>query len=201
MRKYVFIVLLAVFGLTFVLLAAQDISLSNVGRADPTDSAPVGQITLAAGSEAAFNYLALQRTNICGLQPEMVVDYADDAHLQGSCCAPMDLHRYQEQVGALRQYADIAQIPEDPYDMPATLVKELLGYQSSIQLTAQQQAVYDEAMILSEEGGPCCCRCWRWYAFEGMGKYLITQQGWEAEALAELWSLTDGCGGEGHGHA
>ncbi|MAS35410.1 MAG: hypothetical protein CL610_15475 [Anaerolineaceae bacterium] len=201
MRKYVFIALLAVFGLTFALLAVQDISLSNVGRADTTDTAPVGQITLAAGSEAAFSYLSAQRTNICGLQPEMVFDYSDDARLQGSCCSPMDLHRYQEQVEGLRPYADIPQIPEDPYDMPAALVKELLGYQASIQLTPQQQAVYDEAMTLSEEGGPCCCRCWRWYAFEGMGKYLITQQGWEAEALAALWSLTDGCGGEGHSHA
>lgn len=201
MRKYVFIVLLAVLGLTFIVLAAQDISLSQVGSADPTEFAPVEQITFAAGSEAAFNHLAEQRTNICGLQPEVVLDYPDDARLQGSCCAPMDLHRYQEQVEGLRQYDDITQIPQDPYDMPAALVKELLDYQASIQLTAQQQATYDQAMTLSEEGGPCCCRCWRWYAFEGMGKYLIAQRGWEAEALAELWSLTDGCGGEGHGHA
>ena len=200
MRKRHIIALFAVLGLTFVFLAAQGVSLFDFGRTDAHVSASMGQISLSAGSQTAFNYLSQQRTNACSLQPEVVLAYLDDVHIQGSCCAPMDLHRYQEQVEGLRRYTNIPQIPQDPYDMPAALVKELLGYQSSIHLTAQQQAVYDEAMTLSDEGGPCCCRCWRWYAFEGMGKYLITQRGWDAQQLAELWSLTDGCGGTGHQH-
>ncbi len=200
MRKRFFIALLAVFGLTFILLASQGVSLFDFGRAGAGDSGPGEQLTLVAGSEAAFDYLSRQGTNACSLQPDAVLAYPDDIRIQGSCCAPMDWHRYKEQVEALRQYADIAQIPADPYDIPASLARELLGYQASIQLTVQQQAVYDEAMTLSDEGGPCCCRCWRWYAFEGMGKYLITQHGWSAQQLAELWSLTDGCGGAGYQH-
>ncbi len=200
MKKIIAISLLAAFVVTFALLALQRVSLFAFGRSDTDDSSPGENVTLAAGSEAAFNHLSQQHTSTCGLQPEVVLAYPDDMHLQGSCCAPMALHRYQEQVEGLRQYSDLAQIPEDPYDIPAALAKELLGYQASIQLTSEQQAVYDEAMALSDEGGPCCCRCWRWYAFEGMGKYLITQQGWSAQQLAELWNLTDGCGGEGHQH-
>ena len=124
----------------------------------------------------------------------------DDARIQGSCCGPMDLHKYQEQVEGLKKYADIPQIPEDPYDVPVLLAKQLFEYQETIQLTADEQAIYDQAMKLSEEGGPCCCRCWRWTAFEGQAKYLITEKKWSAQQIAELWNIEDGCGGSGHKH-
>ncbi len=122
----------------------------------------------------------------------------DDARIQGSCCGPMDLHKYQEQVEGLKKYANLPQIPEDPYDVPVALAKQLFEYQKTIQLTIDQQSIYDEAMKLSDEGGPCCCRCWRWTAFEGQAKYLITELKWSAEQIAELWNLEDGCGGSGH---
>jgi len=124
----------------------------------------------------------------------------DDARIQGSCCSPMDLHRYQEQVEGLKKYTDIPQIPGDPYDVPVKLAKQLFEYQKTIQLTLNQQTIYDQAMQISEEGGPCCCRCWRWFAFEGQAKYLITALGWSAQQVAELWDLEDGCGGSGHEH-
>lgn len=112
----------------------------------------------------------------------------------------MDLHKYQEQIEGLKKYADIPQIPEDPYDVPVSLAKKLFDYQNTIQLTADQQSIYDQAMKLSEEGGPCCCRCWRWTAFEGQAKYLITEKNWDSQQIAELWDLEDGCGGSGHEH-
>ena len=112
----------------------------------------------------------------------------------------MDLHKYQEQVEGLKKYSDIPQIPQDPYDVPVSLAKQLFEYQKSIQLTADEQATYDQAMKLSEEGGPCCCRCWRWTAFEGQAKYLITEKHWSSQEIAELWNLEDGCGGAGHEH-
>lgn len=124
----------------------------------------------------------------------------DDARIQGSCCSPMDFHRYQEQVEGLRKYADIPQIPNDPYDVPVKLAKQLFEYQQTIQLTPEQRAVYDQAMQILAEGGPCCCRCWRWFAFEGQAKYLITELDWSAQQVAELWELEDGCGGSGHQH-
>lgn len=189
-----------ILGLVFVLTAIFGRSFDTPQALDFSSSEQL-MSGLPPGSEVAFNHLSNQRSNICGLQPEAVLGYPDEMRLQGSCCSPMDLHRYQEQVEGVRQYADIRQIPVDPYDMPVPLVQELLAYQTDIQLTAEQQLIYDEAMTLSDEGGPCCCRCWRWYAFEGMGKYLITERNWNAQELAELWTLTDGCGGEGHQHS
>ena len=110
----------------------------------------------------------------------------------------MDFHSYQEQVAGLKKYANISKIPSDPYDVPVALAKQLFEYQKTIQLTADQQAVYDQAAKLSKEGGPCCCRCWRWNAFEGQAKYLISELNWSSEQVAEVWDLEDGCGGSGH---
>ncbi len=107
----------------------------------------------------------------------------------------MDFKHYQEQVEGLKKYADIPQIPEDPYDVPVSLAKQLFEYQKTIQLNATQQAVYDQAAKYSKEGGPCCCRCWRWTAFDGQARYLITQKNWPSQQIAELWDLEDGCGG------
>ncbi len=51
----------------------------------------------------------------------------DGARLQGSCCGPMALHRYGEQVAGLKAYAALADVPPDPYDIEAGLVKRLLA--------------------------------------------------------------------------
>jgi hypothetical protein len=112
----------------------------------------------------------------------------------------MDLHRYQEQVEDLQAYTHISQIPADPYDIPAELAQELFTYQQTLILSAEEQAVYDQAMTLAGEGGPCCCGCWRYTAFEGQAKYLIREHGFTAEQIAEVWDLEDGCGGTGHHH-
>lgn len=158
-------------------------------------------VAFAAGSQEKFDYLSNQRSNSCGLLASSVVaTKKDEDRIQGSCCGPMDLHRYQEQVEALQQYATIPQIPEDPYDIPLPLAKELLGYKDGITLTEGEQALYDEAMRLSDEGGPCCCRCWRWDAFDGLARYLVHEKQFGSEEVARVWNLLDGCGGSGHTH-
>lgn len=164
----------------------------------------VGTVQAAPGSKEQYDYLSVQTSSSCGLQPETVATYPDEQRIQGSCCSTMDMHRYQEQVEGLKKYSGVDVIPADPYDIAAGLAKRLLDYQKNIVLTSEQQDVYNRAMEMSEEGGPCCCKCWRWYAFEGQAKYLITKLGWGAEEIAELWGLEDGCGGAGHeggGHA
>lgn len=143
-----------------------------------------------------FAELSNGRTNFCA-GPD-ILDRVDADRLQGSCCSAMDFHRYTEQVEGLKKYSHIDKIPSDPYDIPVSLAKELLNYQKTIQLSAEQQAIYDEAVKMSHEGGPCCCKCWRWYAFEGLAKYLITEYNFNAEQIAEVWDLEDGCGGSGH---
>lgn len=189
--------------LAFLVLLSQRVSFFTFGREPESTTEGMSNqgITLASGSVEKFNFLSQHQTSNCSLQPNVVLTYTDDMHLQGSCCFPMDLDSYQKQVEGLKRYADIAQIPSDPYDLPASLAKELLGYQTGIQLTSVQQAIYDQAMPFSKEGGPCCCHCWRWYAFEGMAKYLITQRGWNAQQVADLWDLVQGCGGPSDSNA
>jgi len=145
-----------------------------------------------------FSELDGAGTNFCA-GPDILENNSAD-RLQGACCGKMDFHRYAEQVEGLKKYAYIEQIPPDPYDISRELADELLEYQKTIQLTAEQQGIYDDAVKMSHEGGPCCCKCWRWYAFEGLAKYLITEHGFTAEQIAEVWDLEDGCGGEGHAH-
>lgn len=154
----------------------------------------------AAGSKEAFDYLSTTKSStssFCGLQPQTVDGFSNQDSIQGACCGAMDFHRYQEQVGGLKQYK-ISQIPEDPYNIPVALAKDLFKYQQTITLNKQQQAIYDQAMEMSHEGGPCCCKCWRWTAFEGLAKYLITEKGYDYQEVADLWDLLDGCGGPGH---
>lgn len=120
----------------------------------------------------------------------------DDKRLQGSCCSPMSAHRYSEQVEGLKKYASTSEIPTDPYDIEAASAKKFISYYD-IELTPEEQKAYDYAMQNSNEKGPCCCKCWRWYVFGGLGKYLIKEKGFTPEQVTEVWNLSDGCGGEG----
>ncbi len=158
----------------------------------------IANTAFAAGSKEAFDFLSSNTNSYCGLIPQTVDGYSNDQNIQGACCGAMDLHRYQEQVEGLKKYSEISQIPEDPYNIPVSLAKELFEYQKTIVLSEEQQKTYDQAVEMSHEGGPCCCRCWRWTAFEGQAKYLITEHNFTAEQVAEVWDLEDGCGGAGH---
>jgi len=70
----------------------------------------------------------------------------------------------------------------------------LIGYQS-IQLSSTEQQTYNRAKPLSTTKGPCCCPCWRWTAFGGQAKYLITRRHYSARQIADVWSFEEGCGG------
>ena len=116
------------------------------------------------------------------------------ARLRGSCCGPMDSHRYVEQVKALRKYSAMREIPNDPYDIPAGTARQLMSY-SDLALSSEEQAAYDFAMANSDEKGPCCCQCWRWQVYGGLAKYLIRMRGFTGPQLVEVWNLSNGCGG------
>ncbi len=148
--------------------------------------------------EVKFAQLSAARTNSCGGTFDYVGSLPDDSRIQGSCCSAMNFHRYSEQVEGLKKYSSYDKIPKDPYDVEVGLARELLDYQKNIVLTTEEQAVYDEAVNMSHEGGPCCCKCWHWYAYEGLAKYLITENGFTAEQVADVWDLSDACGGAGH---
>lgn len=154
----------------------------------------------ASDITAHFAVLSRARSNQCGLQARSIASIAKNGRLRGSCCGPMDLHRYREQLEGLRRYSAVPEVPRDPYDIPVDLAKRLISYQQTIELTRAQRAVYERAGELSDEHGPCCCRCWRWTAFEGQAKFLIVRRRFTAAQIADVWNLEDGCGGEGHAH-
>ena len=147
--------------------------------------------------ETKFAYLSNAGTNFCA-GPNIVDPMKDGDGLQGSCCSPMDFDTYVKQIEGLKKYSYVSVIPSDPYDIPVGLAKELLDYDKTIVLTSGEQTIYDNAMKMSSEGGPCCCKCWRWYAFEGQAKYLIQNLDYTEKQISEVWDLEDGCGGKKH---
>ena len=150
---------------------------------------------------AKFDQLSKNGNSSCSANFLQSIDgMADTARLQGSCCSPMSMHRYSEQVTGLKKYKDIPEIPPDPYDIDAGLAKKLKGYYV-IKLTPEEQKAYDYTMQNSHEKGPCCCKCWRWYVYGGLGKLLIQKYHFVGPQVTEVWNFSDGCGGdEKHNH-
>jgi hypothetical protein len=143
-----------------------------------------------------FEFLSTHGNSNCSAQFQAEIpNMTPMGRLQGSCCSPMSLHRYGEQVAALKKSAAISIIPADPYDVETGLAQKLLaGY--DLALTADEQGAYDYAMANSSEKGPCCCQCWRWKVFGGLGKLLIRDFGFTGAQVTEVWDLSNGCGGD-----
>jgi hypothetical protein len=147
-----------------------------------------------------FDYLSKNGNSSCSVAfRESISSMPDTRRLQGSCCSPMSWHRYGEQVEGLKRYRNIPEIPPDPYDIEASLARILMSYYD-MELMPEEQKAYEYAMENSNEKGPCCCKCWRWYVYGGLGKYLIRNYKFTGEQVAEVWDLSDGCGGDEHNH-
>ncbi len=145
---------------------------------------------------AKFEKLSQSGNSSCsGSFKDSIATMPDNGRLQGSCCSPMNWHRYSEQVEGLRKYKNIKEIPPDPYDIKAGLAKKLQAYYDK-SLSPEQQKEYDFAIANSNEKGPCCCKCWRWYVYGGLGKFLIVNYNFTGQQITEVWNLSDGCGGE-----
>jgi len=148
-----------------------------------------------------FTVLSKASTDYCSNIGNRAAIYANMAHmaqesyLQGSCCSPMDMMQYQQQIHALKAYATISQIPTDPYNVPVSLAKTLLQYDQSIQLTTAQQATYNQAATMTNDHGWCCCQCWAWYVHAGLAKYLIATQHISAAQVAAVINEEECCGG------
>jgi hypothetical protein len=144
---------------------------------------------------ARFKHLSQHGNVECSVQFEnSIASMPSDGRLQGSCCAPMDETRYRQQLEGLEKYADIAEVPPDPYDIQASLASRLMGYYD-LALNKDEQAAYDYAMERSDMEGPCCCKCWRWKVYGGLGKYLIHTRHYTGQELTDLWNVGQGCGG------
>lgn len=159
---------------------------------------PPGPVNEALAAE--FEYLRANGNSSCSVSfKDSIASMPDTDRLRGSCCSPMSMHRYTEQVEGLKKYAHIPEIPPDPYNIEAGQAKRLMAMYDA-QLTPEQQQAYDYAMEHSSEKGPCCCKCWRWDTYGGLGKILIQQYGFTGEQVTEVWNLSDGCGGDSEHH-
>lgn len=174
------------------LLAAVSTTLLN--------STFLSRLALAAESDddaltKRFTFLS-QNTNVdCSADFEAsIASMPADARLQGSCCSPMDGARYVAQIKGIRKYAGLSEVPPDPYDIPAAMAQKLMPYYD-LTLNSTQQAAYDFAMANSDMRGPCCCQCWRWRVYGGLGKHLIRDRQFTGPQLVDLWNIAQGCGG------
>ena len=160
-----------------------------------------------AGEELAAKFQDLSQngnSSCSGQFKDSIVNMPDMARLKGSCCSPMSIHRYGEQVEGLKKFKSVSsqniqEIPDDPFDIPAGLATRLISYYG-LELTQEEQKAYDYAMVNSSEKGPCCCQCWRWYVYGGLGKYLIKTHGFTGAQVTQVWDLSDGCGGDEEHH-
>lgn len=147
------------------------------------------------GPTARFRYLSTHGNSSCSSAfMASIASMPEIARLQGSCCSPMQLQRYVHQTQGLEKYRDVAEIPSDPYDIPAGLAQKMMaGF--GLALDPPQQKAYDYAMQHSAEKGPCCCQCWRWRAYGGLAKLLIRDHAFTGLQVSDVWNLSDGCGG------
>ncbi len=182
MKKYLPLSILAL-GFIITLLV-----LSSAGK---------NQFSADTALAAKFADLSMNGNSACTAEfQESIRSMSADDQIKGSCCSPMSMHRYEEQVEGLKKYSDIPEIPPDPYDVDGAPAKELLAYYD-FALTADEQAAYDYAMEHSHEKGPCCCKCWHWYVYGGLAKKLIHERSFTGEQIVGIWNLSDGCGGDG----
>ncbi len=115
--------------------------------------------------------------------------------LGGQCCGTLsDTKEYREELQSMQKYKDIPDIPLNPYKTPITLAKKWIDYDNQTILTSSEQAIYDQAVSLSKEKGPCCCKCWHYYVNEGIGKKMIKDYHYSAKQIADFWDNSDICG-------
>jgi hypothetical protein len=144
---------------------------------------------------AKFDGLSKNGNSSCASSfQESIAAMPDSMDMKGSCCSPMNFKMYQIQVEGLKKYGSVPEIPNDPYDIPASLAKSATSHYNDT-LTPDQQKVYDYAMQNSKEHGPCCCKCWRWYMYGGLAKILIQKYHFTGAQIVDVWNLSDGCGG------
>jgi len=181
----------------FINIAAIIVALGFIGASfySSSDKSNGGAFNNALA--ARFEELSQNGNSTCSaVFTDSIMEMPDGAYIKGSCCSAMSMHRYEEQIGGLKKYANMSEIPSDPYNVDSTLAKKLLIYYD-FKLTPEEQAAYDYAMEHSHEKGPCCCKCWRWYVYGGLAKKLIHERGFTGEQIVDVWNLSDGCGGEG----
>ncbi|MDX8477962.1 hypothetical protein RFN28_05620 [Mesorhizobium sp. VK24D] len=176
-------------------LNRRTVVLGVIGAATAQGFANRVQAEDAPGLAGRFQDLSRNGNATCSAKfTESIATMPPMSRIKGSCCSPMEMKRYGEQVKGLVKYRAIMMIPPDPYDIPAATAQQMMPYYDR-QLTADERRRYDFAMANSDEKGPCCCQCWRWKMYGGLAKYLIREHGFTGEQIVDVWNLSNGCGG------
>jgi len=142
----------------------------------------------------------LDEKNIGCFGPKQVLAMStSEENLGGQCCEALtSFEAYKLQLKAIERFMqehggeDL--IPPDPYDVPVDVAQKLTQLDNDIVLSQEQQVIFDEAVAMSHHGGPCCCKCWKWYVMSGLAKKLIVDEGWDASQIAEMWDISSSCG-------
>ena len=163
-----------------------------------------GTNTVSAQStpeSAQFTALSHATTDQCAYLGDKAAIYnsitamSNDTYFQGSCCSPMDWTHYQQQIAGLKNYSNIAAIPQNPYNVSVGQVKQMLGYYTNITLNQSQNVTFNQAASLTQDKSWCCCQCWAWYAHAGLAKYMIKNYNYNVSQVVTLINLEDCCGG------
>jgi hypothetical protein len=172
-------------------VASLALQLSVLGRTNAADERTLDE---------RFDDLSKNGNSTCSaVFTDSISKMPATTRLKGSCCAPMDRHRYGEQIEALKKYSTFPEIPPDPYDIAAGTAQKAMSYYD-LALSPDEEKAYQYAMANSDEKGPCCCQCWRWRVYGGLGKMLIRERKVTGEQIVEVWNLSSGCGGGAEHH-
>lgn len=116
-------------------------------------------------------------------------------NMGGQCCGVVtDTKKYNMQIEGMKKFAYISDVPPNPYDIPVVQVKKMLVYDTNTILNSEENATLTAAAKMSDEGGPCCCKCWHWYFNEGVAKKMITEYHFTSKQVADFYNLSDTCG-------
>ncbi|PIQ76304.1 hypothetical protein COU78_02165 [Candidatus Peregrinibacteria bacterium CG10_big_fil_rev_8_21_14_0_10_49_24] len=140
-----------------------------------------------------------EKTIGCFGPKQVLAMSTSEDNLGGQCCGTLtSFEAYELQIKAIERFvqehggADL--IPPDPYDVPVDVAQKLTQFDIDIVLSQEQQVIFDEAVAMSHHGGPCCCKCWKWYVMSGLAKKLIVDEGWDVHQIAETWDISSSCG-------
>lgn len=158
--------------------------------------------TAQSGPELAqFTVLSHATTDQCAYLGDKAAIYksvdsqANNTYFQGSCCSPMVYNHYTQQIAGLKNYSNISAVPQNPYNVSVGQVKQLFGYYNNITLNQSQNAIFNQAALLTQDKSWCCCQCWAWYAHAGLAKYMIKNYNYNVSQVVTLINLEECCGG------
>jgi len=128
--------------------------------------------------------------------PKDIMQLSDNfTNMGGQCCGVVtSIEKYGKQIEGLKKLSNIPDVPSNPYDISMIQVKKILAYDDDTILTSEENATLVAAAKISDEGGPCCCKCWHWYFNEGVAKEMISEYHFTAKQVADFYNLSDTCG-------